>query len=43
MGFKIYHIYRYFLGSYDYTGGQYSLHLVSEETEDQIKGSAFIL
>lgn len=43
MGFKIYHIYRYFLGSYDYTGGQYSLHLVSEETEDQIMGFAFIL
>lgn len=42
MGFKTYHIYRYFLGSYGY-GGQYSLRLVSEEIEDQSKGFAFIL
>lgn len=43
MGFKTYHIYRYFLGSYGYSGGQYSLRLVSEEIEDQSKGFAFIL
>lgn len=33
MGFKIYHIHRYF-DSYDYTGGQYYLRSVSEEIED---------
>lgn len=41
-GFKICHIYRYFLDSYDYNGGQYYCHSISEEIDDQMKGFAFV-